>query len=217
MLKIDLHTHSLGSSDGGLTATDYRNMLESKRLDYIAITDHGSVETALSIKQQLGILGDKIIIGEEIKTLDGELVGLYLTKTIPEKMSLADTVAAIRAQNGIVYVPHPFESMRSGVSQTGLLSIVDKVDIIEVCNGRAYFQNKGKQAMKFAQKHQKAMSASSDAHGYFGWGATATIVDKIPTRENLTEILKDAILQTKRVGFGILYPKYNRLKEKFFI
>lgn len=216
-MKIDLHTHSIGSPDGGLTAEDYRNVLESKCLDYVAITDHGTIEAALVIKQQLGVLENRIIIGEEIKTSDGELIGLYLKETIPERMSLAETVAAIRRQGGLVYVPHPFETVRSGVSKKGFETIADLVDIIEVYNGRAYFQNRGFEAMSFAEKYGMAVSAASDAHGRHGWGITATIVNEPPTQENLKKLITNGTLQTRRVGLGILYPKFNRLKKKLYV
>lgn len=213
-MKIDLHTHSVGSPDGGLTGEDYRRVLENGQLDYVAITDHGTVEMALKIQQELGELGKRVIIGEEIKTTDGELIGLYLTETIPEGLTPAETVQAIRDQNGVVYVPHPFETVRSGIGYDSLQGIMEHVDIIEVYNGRAYFQDFGLRAALLAKQNQKALSAASDAHGRHGWGRTATIVSDATTRENLVEQLQNGSLQTRRVGLGILYPKLNRLKKK---
>lgn len=214
-MKIDLHTHSIGSPDGGLCTDDYRRMLQSGKLDFVAITDHGTIVTAQRIQSELGRLGERIIIGEEIKTTDGELVGLYLSESICDGMTLEETVAAIRDQNGVVYVPHPFESVRSGVSYEGLQSILSEVDVIEVYNGRAYFQDYSVRATLVAKENHKAMSAASDAHGWIGWGKTLTIVAHEPTRDSLLALLQDGQLQTQRVGLGILYPKLNRLKKKF--
>ena len=213
-MKIDLHTHSVGSPDGGLTGEDDRRVLENGQLDYVAITDHGTVEMAVRIQKELGELGKRVIIGEEIKTTDGELIGLYLTETIPEGLTPAETVQAIRDQNGVVYVPHPFETVRSGIGYDSLQGIMEHVDIIEVYNGRAYFQDFGLRAALLAKQNQKALSAASDAHGRHGWGRTATIVSDATTRENLVEQLQNGSLQTRRVGLGILYPKLNRLKKK---
>ena len=214
-MKIDLHTHSVGSPDGGLTGEDYRRVLENGQLDYVAITDHGTVEMALKIQQKLGKLGKRVIIGEEIKTTDGELIGLYLTENIPEGLSPIETIGAIKAQGGLVYVPHPFETVRSGMSERGLESVIEAIDIIETHNGRAYFGNKGSSAAKVAARYHKATAAASDAHGRAGWARTASIITEKPNRENLVELLKNANQQTGRVGIGILYPKCNRLKKKF--
>lgn len=210
--RIDLHTHSYGSPDGCLTAQDYRAAL--KQLDYIAITDHGTVETAQQIKKELGKQGVRIIIGEEIKTTDGEIIGLYLAKSIPEGMSPLETVRAIRAQGGLVYIPHPFETVRSGISETGLAGIIEQVDIIETHNGRAIFQNKGSLAEEWAARYHLAAAASSDAHGRHGWGKTYSILKDAPTKTSLIDLLKGASYSKKSVGLGILYPKVNRIRNK---
>lgn len=104
--KIDLHTHSIISHDGGLTAQQYTKLIESKMLDYIAITDHNETQFARIMQQKLG---SKIIIGEEIATTEGEIIGLHLKQTIPKGMTPEETVRAIKQQNGLVYIPHPFE------------------------------------------------------------------------------------------------------------
>ena len=210
--RIDLHTHSYGSPDGCLTTQDYSTALES--LDYIAITDHGTIEAAQQIKKELGEQGDRIIIGEEIKTTNGEIIGLYLTKSIPEGMSLLDTVRAIRAQDGLVYIPHPFETVRSGISEMSLAEIVGQVDVIEMHNGRAIFQNRGSVAEKWAAKYHLAAAASSDAHGRHGWGRTYSILKSAPTKASLIDLLKGASYSKKSVGLGILYPKVNRIRNK---
>lgn len=211
-LRIDLHTHSYGSPDGCLTVRDYRAALA--KLDYIAITDHGTVGAAVQIKKALGEQGDKIIIGEEIKTTDGEIIGLYLQESISEGMTPVDTVEAISRQGGLVYVPHPFETVRSGISENGLAEIIQSVDIIETYNGRAVFQNRGELAAKWAAKHQRVMAASSDAHGRHGWGETYSVINGPPSRDLLVKLLRTAAYSKKTVGLGILYPKVNRIRKK---
>lgn len=217
-VKIDLHTHSYGSPDGGLTVADYKRVLERGALDWVAITDHGTVAVALQIRTELGKLGERVIIGEEIKTIDGEIIGLYLSRTIDEGQTPAKTVAAIRAQNGLVYIPHPFETQRSGISTKGLATIIDDVDIIEVYNGRAVFQNKGKTAQDWAKHHDKATAASSDAHGWHGWGRAYSSLTSEPTKTSLSDLLRTATFVGKKVGLlGLLYPKLNRLQDKFYL
>jgi len=213
-VKIDLHTHSYGSPDGGLTVKDFSLMLENGPLDWIAITDHGQIAAAQQIKAELGKLGERIIIGEEIKTTDGEIIGLYLMKEIAEGLTPIETVAAIRAQNGLVYIPHPFETQRSGISAKALVEIIDDVNIIETCNGRAVFQNKGKIAQDWAERHNKATAASSDVHGWHGWGRTYSILSSDFSKETLANLLGAATFKQNKVGVrGLLYPKFHRLRR----
>ncbi|HJQ08767.1 MAG TPA: PHP domain-containing protein [Candidatus Saccharimonadales bacterium] len=214
MYKIDLHTHSVTSPDGSLNLADYCNILESGRLDYIAITDHDTTDFALSARQALG---ERIIVGEEITTLDGELIGLFLKETIPPGLTAAETARHIHAQGGLVYVPHPFETVRKGLTLAVLRDLRDLVDIIEVHNGRAIFQNRGKAAQQWAHAHALAMAASSDAHGKYGWGKTYSVIPDVPTRDTLVQFLghTEAELYTGMVGVrGILYPKFNRLRKR---
>ena len=213
---LDLHTHSYGSPDGGLSLNEYRRMLESGKLDVVAITDHGSIKTAQDIQAKLGELGERIIIGEEIKTTDGEIIGLYLNESIPEGMTPAETVVAIRAQAALVYVPHPFEKIRSGMSKAGLASILPDVDIVESFNGRAYGRNPEKKLREltdYVDNIHWSYAASSDAHGGIGWGRTYSIVDTLPTKDSLVTLMKSASYSRKRVGLGILYPKVNRIHK----
>lgn len=215
-IKIDLHTHSTASPDGALTEADYRTMLETNGLDYIALTDHNTAEFALQLKKQLGKLGDRIIVGEEIRTTRGEIIGLYLTQTIPKLMSPAETVAAIRQQGGLVCIPHPFENVRRGMSRQALKAIADDIDMMEVHNGRAVFQNKSKQAYAWAALHDCAGVASSDCHAATGWGRTYTNIKAPPSRETLVELLQDANYAVRFPGIkAVLYPKLNKLKTRY--
>lgn len=211
-MKVDLHTHSHASPDGSLTEVDYRKVLESRKLDCIAVTDHNTVSFALELHQKLG---NKIIVGEEITTLDGEIIGLYLKNAVKPAMSAADTVAAIKKQGGLVYIPHPFETVRKGITAEKLDSIARDVDIIETGNGRAVFQNKSKQAKAWAAKHQTPRAASSDSHGRHGWTRTYSVIPAMPTRETLPKLLAKA---TRTVGLpglrGVLYPKFNRIRRR---
>src|SRR5476651_1259911 len=120
MFKIDLHTHSEASPDGSLKLTDYQKMLIQGRLSYIAITDHNTIEFALQAHAELG---EHIIVGEEIKAIQGEIIGLFLTKPIPPGLTARKTCDLILDQGGLIYIPHPFEKVRSGVSATTLQQI----------------------------------------------------------------------------------------------
>ena len=212
MIRLDLHTHSTGSPDGGIRLEEYKKLLDDKDLDVIAITDHDSIEQAVAIQKQLG---ERIIVGEEITTKDGEIIGLYLTQKIAPGLSAKDTVAAIKAQGGIVYIPHPFETVRKGLRSETLDAIADAVDIIEVHNGRAVFQNKGPQALTWARLHNVIGVASSDAHGVKGMGKTYTSISEIPTQTTFLSLLQKARLTTNRPPLlSLFYPKLHRLRAR---
>lgn len=211
MYKIDLHTHSIASPDGSLKAEDYKAMLASGKLDVIAVTDHDTISFAKALHDELG---DQIIIGEEITTTQGEIIGLYLEKLIKPGLSLSETITQIRQQKGLVYVPHPFETIRKGISQPDLEQVAREVDIIEIFNGRAYFQDKSQLVANWAAAHHVAAATSSDAHGQHGWGKTYILVQELPSCNNLVGMLRSARYSQRRVGLlGMLYPKLNRLKK----
>lgn len=210
MFKVDLHTHSEASPDGGITAEQYARALESEKLDYIAITDHDRVDFALGLQKALG---EKIIVGEEITTKDGEIIGLFLKERVKPHMTALQTVHAIRDQGGLVYIPHPFETVRKGIQQEALDAIAEFVDIVEVHNGRA-LQNQGVKAATWAKLHGKTGASSSDAHGYKGLGHSYSIVHEKPSRGSLVSSISMTSLAHRRAPFyTLLYPKMHRLAK----
>jgi predicted metal-dependent phosphoesterase TrpH len=209
--SIDLHTHSLASPDGGLSARHYRKMLESGGLNYIAVTDHDTVSYALRLQAELG---EQIIVGEEITTREGDIIGLYLKEVVPAHLTVREAVKRIHEQGGLVYIPHPFETVRQGLSAADLETIADQVDIVETLNGRS-LQNRSSRALAWAKAHRLPGAASSDAHGWYGWGKTYSVITEPPTRESLARLLGSATYQSGSPGLrGRLYPKVNRLRKR---
>lgn len=212
MFKLDLHTHSTESKDGGISATQYAHILREK-LDFVAVTDHNSINLAMYLRDELG---NKIIVGEEINTSEGEIIGLFLKALIKPGQPALATIKEIKDQGGLVYIPHPFENVRDGISEANLSSIMYSVDIIEARNGRAFFQNRGPKATTWARINGKVTAASSDAHGYKGLGTSYTIIKQEPTAQNLVELLSTAKLITSRPPLKtLLYPKANLLAKRF--
>ena len=212
MFKVDLHTHSIASPDGGITFDQYAKALNTNLLDMIAVTDHNHIDFAVGLQKQLG---DRIIVGEEIMTTGGEIIGLYLTKRIKPGLSPLETIQEIKAQGGLVYIPHPLESIRKGLSQASLEELIDQIDIIEVCNGRAFLQNRSAQVVIWARINSLISAASSDAHGYRGLGKTYTRVKSMPTKDDLVELIAAGVPVTERPGLrALLYPRYHRLRKK---
>lgn len=210
MYKVDFHTHSVGSHDGGIKPEQFEDAISSGLLDCVAITDHGRIDIAEKLHETHG---DKIIIGEEIMTTEGEIIGLFLTKPIMNGLSPQETVQCIRDQDGIVYIPHPFETLRKGLHPE-ILEKLD-VDIIEVCNGRAFVQNRSQQTYVWARLNHVSGAAASDAHGPKGLGRTYTLLPAMPTRDTLMSLMKQSRIITERPALrSLLYPKYHTIRKK---
>lgn len=209
--KIDLHTHSERSHDGGLTIKDYKRAIENNLLDYIAITDHNEIEFAVKANSELG---ERIIIGEEIMTKSGEIIGLYLKDKINSGLELEETIKLIKAQDGLVYVPHPFETTRSGIQISELKKFLNHIDILEVYNGRAFFGKKIKESIEFAEANNIIGASSSDSHGWHGWGRTYTEINQSPKKDTLLQLLRESEQKYRKPSIrAILYPKYNKLRR----
>ncbi len=212
MYKVDLHTHSMASYDGGLRPEQYARLISENILDVIAVTDHNRTDFATRLARDLG---DRIIVGEEIMSTSGEIVGLFLKGTIRPGLSPLETVKQIKDQGGVVYIPHPFETVRKGLHPSVLEELVDYIDLVEVANGRAFLQNRSAHAAIWSRLNHIPGAASSDAHGWRGVGRTYTVVHNLPEQETLVEEISRGAPITKRPSpRALLYPKYHKLKKK---
>ncbi len=212
--KIDLHTHSTASIDGSISAKQYKEMIQNGKLDYIAVTDHNRIDFAQKLQREMN--SDTIIVGEEISTKQGDIIGLYLNRRVKPDQDIKDTISDIKSQGGLLYIPHPFETVRKGISHETLDNIIDDVDIIESANGRAFFQNFGPDAHVKARFTSKRTSASSDAHRSKSLGKTYTIIDQPPTKDTLLiHLLKAKLIYERPSILDILSPKINRFAKLF--
>jgi predicted metal-dependent phosphoesterase TrpH len=188
-------------------------MVASQRIltDVLLVTDHNRIDMAQKLQRDLG---DTIIVGEEISTDAGDIIGLYLKKCVQPYQSLIKTVQDIKNQGGLVYIPHPFETIRKGISEASLLDIVRQIDIIETQNGRAFAQNNHKQAKDWATQHQIIGATSSDAHHVAGLGKSYTVLSTRPTKETLVSLLASCEHVYTRPNIrSLTAPKMNRLKK----
>ena len=172
MIDVDIHMHTDHSSD---CVTPVEVLLATARergLGAIAVTDHNEISGALDARDKAAEYGVKVIVGEEVKTKDqGEVIGLFIEEKIPRGMSLEETIAEIRRQGGLVYVPHPFDRLHSVPDYEHLLAVVDQVDAIEVFNPRIAIAAWNEEAVRFAGKYRIPGGAGSDAHVAQGLGA----------------------------------------------
>jgi predicted metal-dependent phosphoesterase TrpH/glycosyltransferase involved in cell wall biosynthesis len=173
-IVADLHMHTSWSYDCQVDPAELIDHAEAEGLGAIAITDHNVFGGAL---ETLDLARDRdlvVIAGEEVKTDgQGEVIGLFLEREIPRGMSFADTVAAIREQGGLVYVPHPFDRMHTIPDAATLHRHLADIDVFEVYNARLLFEAHNDEALRFARKYDLTMGAGSDAHVLQGVGTGA--------------------------------------------
>jgi predicted metal-dependent phosphoesterase TrpH/glycosyltransferase involved in cell wall biosynthesis len=172
LIDVDLHMHTDHSSD---CATPVDVLLATAReqgLGAIAVTDHNEVSGALDARAKAEEYSIKVIVAEEVMTAhQGEVIGLFIEEKIPRGMTLAETIAEIKRQGGLVYVPHPFDRMHSVPDYEHLLAVVEDVDAIEVFNPRIAIPAYNEEAVRFARKYRIVGGAGSDAHVAQGLGS----------------------------------------------
>lgn len=170
---IDLHMHTSHSWD---CATDPEALLFVARkvgLTAIAVTDHNEISGALACAELADEYGIQVIVGEEVKTAEGEVIGLFLSERIEPGLSWHDTIQQIRAQDGLVYVPHPFDRLHTIPSARTLRDSIDEIDAFETYNARLAFEQFNRDAARFARKYNLIEGAGSDAHVVQGLGTAA--------------------------------------------
>jgi predicted metal-dependent phosphoesterase TrpH len=173
-ILCDLHMHTSWSHDCAVAPADLVEHAEAEGLGAIAVTDHNVFGGALEAVELARGRDLVVVPGEEIKTDgDGEVIGLFLHEEIPRGMSFADTVAAIRAQGGLVYLPHPFDRMHSIPRAATIMRHLAEIDVFEVYNARLLFEAYNDEALRFAAKYNLTPGAGSDAHVLQGVGTGA--------------------------------------------
>jgi predicted metal-dependent phosphoesterase TrpH len=198
-IHVDLHMHTDHSPD---CATPVEVLLETAKergLGAIAITDHNEISGALAARQLAGRDDDlKVIVAEEVKTAEqGEVIGLFIQEKIPRGMTMAGTIAEIRRQGGLVYVPHPFDRLHSVPDYEHLLDIVEDIDILEVFNPRVALTAFNEEAERFAAKYRIVPGAGSDSHVAQGLGSVMIRVHDFEGPEEFLEAMRDADIVRK--------------------
>jgi predicted metal-dependent phosphoesterase TrpH len=205
LIDVDLHMHTNHSHD---CATPVEVLLDTaceQGLGAIAVTDHNEISGAHAAREQSLGLGArsphppvKVIVGEEVKTAEqGEVIGLFIEHKIPRGLSMAETVAEIKRQGGLVYVPHPFDRMHAVPDYEHLLPILDDVDAIEVFNPRVAIGAFNEEAARFAAKYRIPAGAGSDSHVAQGLGSVRVRMRDFDGPREFLQALRDAEIVTK--------------------
>jgi predicted metal-dependent phosphoesterase TrpH len=213
LIEVDLHMHTDHSGD---CATPVDVLLQTARdrgLGAIAITDHNEVSGALEARKIAAGMDDiEVIVAEEVKTAEqGEVIGLFLEEKIPKGLTMAETIAAIREQGGLVYVPHPFDRFHSVPDYEHLMDIVEEIDILEVFNPRVAVTAFNEEAERFARKYRIVAGAGSDSHVAQGLGSVRTRIHQFDGPAEFLEAMRDADITRKHKN--LLYVQALKLLQ----
>lgn len=198
LIDVDLHMHTDHSGDCETPVEVLLATAREQGLGAIAVTDHNEISGALEAREKAKAAGVKVIVGEEIKTAEqGEVIGLFLEEKIPRGLTMAETVAEIKRQGGLVYVPHPFDRMHAVPDYEHLLGILDEVDAIEVFNPRVAIGAFNEEAVRFAAKYRIVAGAGSDSHVAQGLGSVRIRMRDFDGPQEFLQSLRDAEITTK--------------------
>jgi predicted metal-dependent phosphoesterase TrpH len=210
-IKVDLHVHSSCSLDSLIKFDDLLETCDYHGIDCVAVTDHDTIDCAVKLHE---IAPSRIIIGEEIHTTAGEIIGLFLKEHISPKLSPQETADKIKEQGGLVYIPHPFDQLRASVLKRQYLEeIADKVDIIEAFNSRNAFPWSNTKAFDFASKKGKLIGVGSDAHSRFEVGQAYVSIEEFSDAKDFLAKLAEAEFHTRKTP--VMFNLVNKVYKTF--
>ncbi len=214
LIDVDLHMHTDHSYDCATPVEVLLTEARARGLGAIAVTEHNEISGALEAAEKAK--GIKVIVGEEVKTAsEGEVIGLFIKEKIPRGMTLAQTIAEIKRQGGLVYVPHPFDRMHSVPDYRHLLEVIDDIDLIEVFNARVAIAEFNAEAVRFAAKYRIVAGAGSDAHVPQGLGSVRIRMHDFDGPEQFLESLRTAdIIRNPASLFYVQALKFLQTKAR---
>jgi predicted metal-dependent phosphoesterase TrpH len=186
-MRIDLHCHTCYSRDSLSTFDALLHRMDEQGLDMVAITDHNTTDGAMEFHSRAP---DRFVIGEEIKTLQGELIALFLEEQVPPGLSLQETIARVHAQEGLVGASHPLDRLRAeAMGRNTLESVHEQLDFIEVFNARMVFLSDNRLAREMTSRWGLPGSAGSDAHAPFEVGRAYVKMPRFEDRDDFLDCL----------------------------
>jgi predicted metal-dependent phosphoesterase TrpH len=216
IIRIDLHVHTRHSHDSAAPVDSVLQRCRDSGLGVVAITDHDNIRGGLEARERTA--GFPVIVGEEIKSTRGDIIGLFLEEAIPPRLSPLETAKRVKDQGGLVGVPHPFDRVRpTAMGRKAIEEILPWVDFLEGYNAHTLLPRDNRRGEEFADSHSLPVVASSDSHSALELGRTFTEVPAVEL-DGTPEGLMRAIQAGRCVGrrpnpLLMLTPAYAKLRK----
>lgn len=194
-IKTLIHVHTDFSYDSNITVRALAKFLEAEHFGCVAVTDHDSIEGALRLRAATNV---KVIIGEEVSTRDGHLIGLFLRHWVRPGMSAEDTAKAIHDQGGLVFLPHPFVTMFSCGLGDKAWRIPRRIDAVEVFNAQNVVAGPDRKAAEFAKQYGLCTFVGSDSHSVASIAPAFQMMSDFDTHSQFLDSLRSARFHTDR-------------------
>lgn len=212
-IRLDMHTHSEYSPDSRTTLADQAKAVVAAGLDVVCATDHNTIEGALRLREMAE--GFRVIVGEEISSRDGEIIGLFLERAVPRDLSGEETVARIHDQGGLVSVPHPFSRNRLyHLRRDALDRLWPQIDCLEIFNAREAFAADNRRAEAYAKERVIPGAVGSDAHRPSEIGRAWIEVDDFAAKDDFVEAVRGGVVHGRLTGTAIhLATRYDVFRK----
>ena len=216
MVRIDLHVHTRHSHDSAAPVDSVLQRCEDSGLGMVAITDHDNIRGGLEAREKAA--GFPVIVGEEIKTAKGDIIGLFLEEAVPPRLSPMETAKRVKDQGGLVGVPHPFDRVRpTAMGLRAIETILPWLDFLEGYNAHTLLQVDNRRGVEFADSHSLPVVACSDSHSALELGRTYTEVpaqELDGTPEGLMRAIRGGVCVGRRPHpLLMLTPAYAKLRK----
>jgi predicted metal-dependent phosphoesterase TrpH len=215
LLRAELHCHSQYSKDSNMPLERVIAACKKRGVSVVALTDHNEVAGALKLRE---MAPDwlTVIVGEEIATADGDLIGLFLKERIESRLSIEETIRQIHAQGGLAMVPHPFDRLRHEAMGGEVLGrIKDQVDFVEFFNARCVYADDNRQAQAFIKEHGLYGYVCSDAHWFSEHGNANCFVKPFKTAQEFATNLREATFEYKRANMLVhVGTRFVKIQKK---
>ena len=210
MIKAEFHCHSIYSPDSLFKISSILETCREKVIDKIAITDHDQVRGALEAKSKDP---ERIVVGEEIQTTEGEILAYFLSDLVPGGLSPMKTIEALKKQSAFISIAHPFDPMRGSTWQDGTLeALLPYVDAVEVFNARCVKPVFNEKAQEFAEQHHILRMVGSDAHSALELGRAVLALPDFNGADDLRSALGFALFDGKLSGSWVhLISRYAKI------
>jgi predicted metal-dependent phosphoesterase TrpH len=212
VIKVDMHVHTSYSKDGLLSPEEVVVHCQLKGLGAVAITDHNSIAGALAVRD---LAPFPVIVGQEISTSQGEVMGLFLEQEVPRDLSPCEAISSIKEQGGLAGVPHPFDKLRGEtLGEQALKEIADELDFIEGFNSRVTFSRDNRRAQEFARSRGLLCTAGSDAHSSYELGRAYVETPPFNGQKEFPESLAKGRIVGSLSPFWVhFFSVYARLRQ----